>query len=108
MRFHPFMEVLDVGDGVYDSTGAQGIGIFSQQRRRYDAGLVLALFEMGIGEQEKESGEGVLCKIVWKKLHGVCADNGDILIVCGRVGSDTECSDAVLDILRHLDAYFQA
>jgi hypothetical protein len=30
------------------------------------------------------------------------------LIVGWRIGGDTESGDAVLDILGHLDAYFQA
>lgn len=99
MRFHPFVQILDVGDCVHDSAGTQSIRIFGQQCGGYNARLVLALFEVGIGEEKKEGGEGVLCKIVWEKLHGICADDGDVLIVGWRIGGDTESGDAVLDIL---------
>jgi len=99
---------VDVSDGVHDSARSQGIRIFGQKCGGYDACLVLALFEMGIGEEEEEGGEGVLCKVVGEKLHGICADDGDVLIVGWCVGGDTESCDAVLDILGHLDAYFQA
>ena len=102
MGAHPVMQVLDIGDGVDDATGAEDIGVLGKQGGGDDTGLVLPGFEVGIGEEEEEGGEGVLGKVVGQELHGICADDGDILV--GAVGGDAQGRDAVLDILGDLDA----
>ena len=75
MSHHPKMEVLDVCDGVYNSTGTENISVFGKKGRpegvalgdkveRYEAAclrddscLVLAGLEMRIREQEEDLAE---------------------------------------------------
>ena len=43
---------------------------------------------MWVGEKEEECGEGLLREVVWHELHGVSADDRDVLVGArrGRVG----------------------
>lgn len=106
MGVHPVVEILDVGDSVYDAAGTEDIGIFGEKGRRDDAGLVLPGFEMRVREEEEEGGEGMFFEKVGEEFHSVGADNGDV-VVGGRVG-DTEGSDAIGDIICDLDANLEA
>lgn len=103
---HPVVEILDVSDGVYDATGTEDVGILGEEGRGDDAGLVLPGFEMGVREEEEEGGEGVFFEKVGEELHGVGADDRDI-VVGGRVG-DAEGGDAIRDIVGDLDADLEA
>ena len=71
MAFDPLVQILHIGDGVYDPPGAQNIGILRVERVGYDAGLVLALFEMRVGETEEDFGELVFGEEVGEEFHGV-------------------------------------
>ena len=115
VRSHPIMEILDVSDGIHDASRAQYIGIFSEECGRDNPGLVLACLEMRVGKEKEDGGERVLVKVIREELHGVRADNGDILVRARGAGPGTrarrrgtEGSDAVLDVLGDLDAYFEA
>ena len=48
MCFHPFMQIMHIGDRVYDAAGPKYIGVFCKEGRRNDTGLVLAGLEMRI------------------------------------------------------------
>ena len=77
---------------------------------------MLSRLEMRIGEKEEEGGQRVFWEVVGHELHGVCADDGNVLIRAwctvgrrlGGSGGRTECDDSVVDILGDLDADFHA
>ncbi|CAK5268596.1 unnamed protein product, partial [Mycena citricolor] len=89
-----------------NASRAKSVGILCQQRWRDDPRLVFSLFEMRIGEEKKQGREGMLVEEIREKLHSIGADNRDILIFA--FFGDTECSDAILNILRYLDPDFHA
>lgn len=104
MSPHPIMKIADIGDGIDNTSGSENVSIFSEESGRDDAGLVLAGFEMRIREEEEESRKGMFGKVIWHELHGVCTDDGHVLIRAGKSrvlwgGSCAKGDDTVMDVL---------
>jgi len=59
MGHHPVVKIFDIGDGVDDAARPQHIGVLGEQCWGYNAGLVLARFEMRVWKEEEQSGQGV-------------------------------------------------
>lgn len=110
MELHPLVKILDVGDSVDDAAGTKNVSVLCKESRGDDAGLVFARLEVGIGEEEEEGGEGMLSKVVGEELHGVGANDGDVLKGGGVAGCvrNAQGLDAILNILRDLNSNFEA
>ena len=80
MRPHPIRQVFNVRDGVDDPARFEHVGVFGEQGGRDDSGFVFARFEVGVGEEEEERGEGVFGEVVGGEFHAVGAYDGDVLV----------------------------
>src|ERR1700761_5982264 len=114
MGMHPLCEIVYVCDGVDDAAWTEDVGVFCEEGWGDDACFVFAELEVRVWEEEEEGAEGGFWEVVWEEFHSIRADNRDILVGVasrgrrGRSGvGGTEGSDAVLDILGDLDAYFE-
>lgn len=113
------MEISDVGARVEDSSRLENVGILCQQLRSDDSRLVLLLFEMRVGKQEKEFAqleehycEGIFIYLVFlkkvcQKLLSIHSVNGNVLERPGRCGSQrgilsSKSLDPLADIFFHL------
>lgn len=71
---------MNIGDGVDNAAWTKNICVFCEKSWGDNASLMLAGFEVGVGEKEEKRGEGVFSEVVGKELHGVCTDYRNILV----------------------------